>query len=36
MNYKLGMTQEWINGTDKETETAGDEKEFFCVIFLFY
>lgn len=29
MNYKLEMTQEWINGTDKETETAGEEKEFF-------
>ena len=35
MNYQLEITQEWINGTDKETEIAGENKEFFLFSWFF-
>ena len=38
MNYQLEITQtqEWINTTDKETETAREKKEFFFFFHDFF
>lgn len=38
MNYQreIIQTQEWINITDKETETASEKKEFFFFFHDFF